>query len=206
MSFISRIIARLLPTAAIKHGNSEYSRFLKMPTEILLMIGEHLSPVDLACLALCSHALLQRLGTKSLLPVSEAYRETFLTRLTQDLPQYFFCYCCFRLHLWADIGPPGRPFQPSKILECRYTQPEPTLGLCVWVHPSISFYDFTFIHLQLAMRRHYYGPQYGVSLESLSFTEVMCDEGRTTLLSVEARICPEPTSLCLRMQHWAVFK
>ncbi|KAL1986327.1 hypothetical protein VTN96DRAFT_9565 [Rasamsonia emersonii] len=57
------------------------------------------------------------------------------------------------------------------------------------------------------MRRHYYGPQYGIPLESLSFVEVMCDdEGRTTLLSVEARICSEPTSLCLRMQQWAVFR
>jgi hypothetical protein len=60
------------------------------------------------------------------------------------------------------------------------------------------------------MKRHYHGPGHGISTESLSFTEVQVssDEDKvervTTLLSVEARICPEPVSLCLRIQHWAM--
>lgn len=61
------------------------------------------------------------------------------------------------------------------------------------------------------MKRHYHGPGHGISTESLSFTEVQVsadEEGAervTTLLSVEALICPEPeVSLCLRMQQWAL--
>ena len=60
------------------------------------------------------------------------------------------------------------------------------------------------------MRRHYYGPGHGIPTESLSFTEVQvsADEDKpervTTLLSVEARICLESTSLSLRIQHWAL--
>lgn len=68
MSFISRMIARLLPAATISQRDSQNPPLLlKMPTEILLMLGEYLSPVDWACLAFCSHALLARLGAKSLL-------------------------------------------------------------------------------------------------------------------------------------------
>ncbi|KKA23813.1 F-box domain-containing protein [Rasamsonia emersonii CBS 393.64] len=56
----------------------------------------------------------------------------------------------------------------------------------------------------LAMKRHYYGPGHGPSTESLSFTEVQASDEATTLLSVEARICPAPASLCLRIQQWVV--
>ncbi|KAJ5426544.1 hypothetical protein N7465_001614 [Penicillium sp. CMV-2018d] len=57
------------------------------------------------------------------------------------------------------------------------------------------------------MRRFYYGPQYGISIDALSFTEVTneCVQGDrvstpTTLFSIEAQICPRPPSLHLRIQ------
>ena len=59
------------------------------------------------------------------------------------------------------------------------------------------------------MKRHFHGPKHGISTESLSFTEVQVFlkdeiERVVTLLSVETRICSKPTSLCLRIQHWAL--
>ena len=67
-----------------------------------------------------------------------------------------------------------------------------------------------FHHVHLIMQRHYLGPSYGISTDDLSFIQV--DEpgerelrGRgTTLFSVEARVCTEPTRLCLRIQRWTI--
>ena len=60
------------------------------------------------------------------------------------------------------------------------------------------------------MKRHRHDLEHDISIESLSFTEVQMsgteDDAKriTTLLSVEARICPEPMNLCLRIQQWAL--
>lgn len=67
-----------------------------------------------------------------------------------------------------------------------------------------------FPSLAAGYERHYHGPAHGISTESLSFIEVQVstdeDEAEpvTTLLSVEARVCPKPESLFLRIQQWAL--
>ncbi|KAJ5892522.1 hypothetical protein N7504_009213 [Penicillium tannophilum] len=95
--------------------------------------------------------------------------------------------------------------------------------------PSYTQYKFYFVHLQLAMRRFMYGPGFGIPIESLFYTEVATspiakdsntinpqlevsritdDEvqlnTQTTLFSVEARICADPPSFCMRSQEMAV--
>ncbi|KAK2750407.1 hypothetical protein FQN57_003887 [Myotisia sp. PD_48] len=69
----------------------------------------------------------------------------------------------------------------------------------------ISSYSLSSLHLQLAMERYYYGPEHGISTDSLSFLEVVIERDRSfcSLLSVDARICQGP-SLCLRIQSWAI--
>lgn len=188
---------------------------IDLPLENLEMIRDYLSPNDTASLVLCNHALLRALGNghwSSLRPGKDnnEYRESFLTTLTRDLPGHFFCHHCCRLHLRDDLGSPGPALKPEKRWLCVRKQAGEDLWRCVYVHPIISWYRFTFHHLQLAMQRHHHGPGHGISTESLSFTEAQVsrdeDEAErvTTLLSVEARICPEPISLCLRIQHWAL--
>lgn len=60
------------------------------------------------------------------------------------------------------------------------------------------------------MRRHYLGPGYGISTDDLSFMQVNelgeseLRGRRTTLFSVEARVCTEPARLYLHIQRWAV--
>lgn len=189
------------------------ANLMNLPSEILQIIIEYLSPADRASLTLCSHVLLWALGNKYWSSLrsgkeDEDYRESFLTTLARDLPGHFFCHHCSRLHLWHEVGPPGPALQPKNRLPCVEDQLE--LWRCVRAHLSMSRYRFVFPHLQLAMRRHYYGPGHGIPTESLSFTEVQVhiDEDKpeqvTTLLSVEARICLEPTSLSLRIQQWAL--
>lgn len=53
------------------------------------------------------------------------------------------------------------------------------------------------------MRAFFYGPRFGISTKSLSYTEVRLSPTQpvTTLLSVEARICPDTPSLYMRIQH-----
>jgi hypothetical protein len=70
-------------------------------------------------------------------------------------------------------------------------------------------YDFTFNHLQLAMKSYYHGPEHGLPVEKLSYTEAVISDDPderdpvTTLLSVDAAVLRgSPASLCLRTQHW----
>ncbi|KAL1989055.1 hypothetical protein VTN96DRAFT_5818 [Rasamsonia emersonii] len=206
MNHVTQIL-RYRAARATRRTNSERSNLMKLPPELLLMIVESLSPVDIACLALCNHALLRTIGTTSLSLSSqdhERHRELLLTRLARDLPRYYFCYSCSHLHPWEKVGPPGPAFQPRTRLRCRDRDAGPSLWRCLHTHESLSWYWFCFVHLQLAMKRHYYGPGHGPSTESLSFTEVQASDEATTLLSVEARICPAPASLCLRIQQWVV--
>ncbi|KAJ6002660.1 hypothetical protein N7451_005207 [Penicillium sp. IBT 35674x] len=193
------------------------------------MVKEHLSPIDTACLALCNHNLerflkpaAQHLSTDSHL------RMEFLTRLSRDVPEYYSCFMCARLHPWRKIESPSPTF---KLFDCSISLPREKWHLR-WpmfrgVYPYGDFHDIHFVHLQLAMRRYYYGAEFGIPVESLFYTEVatwpLGDNGRastaskstlispelhymTSLKSVEARVsisAPGP-GLCLRTQELAV--
>ncbi|KAJ6084010.1 hypothetical protein N7486_010810 [Penicillium sp. IBT 16267x] len=95
--------------------------------------------------------------------------------------------------------------------------------------PCYTQYKFYFVHLQLAMRYFKQGPGFGIPVESLFYIEVatspiatdtntprpqpdetkIIDEEielntQTTLFSVDARVCTEPPSFCMRTQELAV--
>ena len=139
-------------------------------------------------------------------------RQKFLLRLARDLPNRFFCYDCLSLDLRDALDPPGPAFQPKDSLHCMgYRDELGCLWRCVRAHQSYSGYAFKFSHLQLAMKRHFHGPEHGISADSLSLTEVQVSVNSagtpaTTLLSVEGRMCQEPVSLCLRIQQWALLR
>lgn len=88
-------------------------------------------------------------------------------------------------------------------------------------YPSARFH---FAHLHLAMRRFYFGPSFGNSAESLAYTDITMAPlqyqelsmeslhepkskkasrafHQMRLVSFEARVCPNPPSLCLRVQN-----
>ncbi|KAJ5868842.1 hypothetical protein N7534_003395 [Penicillium rubens] len=152
-----------------------------LPLELLWMISEHLSLVDLACLALGNHRLLSSLAGTAFRdftntngrngnPTDDA-RIKLLSRLSRDLPQYYLCFICLRLHLWKNTRLPGYfHIGCSDGLEMKDQCLQTRLPLCFY--PSYTFYHFRFVHLQLAMRRFYHGPRFGIPVESMLYTEV----------------------------------
>ena len=180
-----------------------------LPPELLLMIALQLPLADAANFALIDRRLStligstywSRLRTDAVMP---GHREQFLNTLARDLPSWFYCYSCSNLHRLDRIRSPGPLDRPSNLLLCS----QGLLDLCYGgPYPQ---YSLLFHHVQLAMRRHHLGPGYGISTDDLSFVQVNelgeseVKGRRTTLFSVEARICTEPARFCLRIQRWAV--
>ncbi|CAI7649393.1 unnamed protein product [Penicillium bialowiezense] len=210
-----------------------------LPLELLWMISENLPPADLACLALCNHRLLHCLAGTAFKNFSNGRSRTpnstddarieLLSRLSRDLPQYYLCFICLRLHLWKNVRVPNS-YSPNHNRQDdfdRFAHSHVMFELPVYSYPSCCYYNFHFVHLQLAMRRFYHGPKYGIPVESFLYTEVKAaklntkglsflppvkkkSEGEAnqdfmlTLFSAEARICSTPPGLCLRTQDIAV--
>ena len=196
----------------LQYGAQRPKSLSGLPTEIVQMIAQYVSPVDAASLAFCSRTLVYLLGRRQWDFSDSTVRSQFLARLERDYPALFYCESCSILHPRDAIGPPGPAFQPEISLR-RHTDKNEPPSLSLWrsvdVHPMHSLYDFNFMHLQLAMKRYHHGPEHGIPTESLAYTEVRWFEERsvTTLLSVEARACcdqTKPSPMCLRIQNWAL--
>jgi hypothetical protein len=156
-----------------------------LPPVLISFIAEALAPEDLACLSLCNHQLStflepQRSHLRSenndrwLSTEQEQIRMAILHRLERDLPNNFACHICFLLHKYDGsqyYGPCEliSPLGDSELL-CLASYPE-ALEVGVETNPRSLFkYHFSFIHVQLAMRRFHYGPSAGISTDSL-FTQ-----------------------------------
>ncbi|KAJ5501733.1 hypothetical protein N7453_006550 [Penicillium expansum] len=167
-----------------------------LPVELLLSITDFLPLNDRIYISLCSRRLFAIFNhrTNPARPLGKG-KLPVLRRLERDLPKYFVCY------IYDQQQCPLRCFQKwgknGRGLELRYQGPN-------WLHVYRKFY---FLHLQLAMRRFYYGEKFGISTESLSHTQVRTYPGPsscpeiTSLFSSDAQICPKTPGLCLRTQH-----
>ena len=146
-----------------------------------------------------------RLRTGVVIP---GHREQFLSTFARDLPSWFYCHSCSHLHPLNRIRSPGPFDEPSHPLWCQKVPNEGSFY--PYLDGAFPYYRILFHHLQLVMRRHYLGPGYGISTDDLSFVQVSelgeCElwEQRTTLFSVEARVCTEPARLGLHIQRWVV--
>lgn len=212
---------------------------LDLPLELLWMISENLPPADIACLALCNHYLLHCLAQTAFKNLSNRRSRTpsptddarieLLSRLSRTLPQYYLCFVCLRLHLGKNVELQSSEhpcYDPGLSWN---THLQRSLTVTSW--PSNGHYKFYFVHLQLAMKRFYYGPEFGIPVESFLYTKVKYYKysndfvriepgGQTPKIwerephygvlldvsSFEARICSTPPGLCLRTQHIAVAK
>ncbi|KAH8435363.1 uncharacterized protein LDX57_012992 [Aspergillus melleus] len=217
-----------------------------LPLELLLMISDHLSVVDIACLALCNHHLMasliemksafDRFSSSRAVDLNDAVRIEFMSRLALDMPPYYPCFGCLRLHPWRNISLPRPYFNLPGCFKTLYDSGSyinRTRAMELDNYPSYTTCEIHFVHLQLAMRRFYYGPQFGIPAESFSSTEVAVHPLETgtmypmsilpasagpllnkdidnnamiTLTSIEARICPDPPGLCVRTQELAVMR
>ena len=192
------------------HDGGQVSRpsLLGLPQELLDNIVDFLDDPDAACLSVCSKDLYRRLGVNrwQLLRLDhghERQRNEFLARLGRDNPNLFFCHTCSYIHLVARVGPAiiGREHLPC--IRSHSSRDIPTQSF--EIYGSILHYRLTSLHVQLAMARHRNGPKYGISMSSLSFTEIKWRKMYKvwTLLSVEPRIIDN--ELFLRVQHWIAF-
>lgn len=191
---------------------------LGLPTELLFSISDFLPPEDLICfssscprLSAVLHCQVNRQP-----PPRGQENVKILRRLEQDLPNHFMCYVCYTVHQYDGL----ENFGHAGLVRDRENMTSlPCVRGYRWEgdwkimktheqHVPTGWYQLKFIQAQLAMRRYHYGPQAGVSIESLFWTQVFehanklfkSDDEMLMLFSVEAQICPQPLGLYLRLQ------
>lgn len=169
-----------------------------LPVEIVSSISDLLSNEDIYCLSLSNSRLFTALKRqrKQLQQPIGVDKLRLLHRIGRDLPNYFVCYFCLVLHKYDRSGECSGlshpPFHWFFDIPCVKKRESISYELALQVH-GYEFhtrYMFYFVHLQLAMRRFYYGPKFGITTESLSYTEVIEYNKSLTLFSTEAQICP----------------
>lgn len=197
-----------------------------LPRESILSISESLSNVDFCCFAVCNRGVYCLLQPQPDLSscLTSCQKFSLITRLERDIPPYFACKPCNLLHRYDGsdrFGVGGLTEAPdllsSSLQYCpppscvRYC-PKPTRRFQPWSELSIPGCrercpPFSFLHVKLAMRRFYHGPECGISTDSLSHTQVwdecVCPSGTQCiwLFSREAQICTKPLGLYLRIQE-----
>lgn len=207
-----------------------YLKTLNMTTlaglapELLLSISDFLPLVDLYCFSVCNHRLYGlRLLSRQMNPwppLTPDDKFSILTRLERDIPPYFACKSCNLLYRYDGserFGLSG--FYPERTcqLPCVQHSLRPKHWFSTWDTLAIHQLEYlciqkmSFLHLKLAMRRFYYGPESGISTGSLSYTQVTeypgwpTKNGVTWLFSREAQICTKPIGLYLRVQDILLF-
>ncbi|CAP91590.1 Pc13g05210 [Penicillium rubens Wisconsin 54-1255] len=184
-----------------------------LPPELLLSISDFLPVVDLVCFSLCNRrffALSQR-QIKRLPPRTQDDILSILNRLERDTPEYFSCEMCNILHRYdgsESFGLSVSEREKTCRLPCVQTRRWFSTSCTMRTHCGIAYtqYEFSFLHLKLAMKRFHYGPRSGISTDSLSYTQVRHYPMQSvypellSLFSTEAQICPDPLGLYIRMQ------
>lgn len=196
-----------------------------LPPELILSISQLLSNVDFCCFAVCNRGVYHLLQAQTDLSSCLNFTQKFslITRLERDIPPYFACKPCNLLHRYDGsdrFGVSGL----TKASSFRYCPPpscvqycsKPLRGFEPWSELAIPACrsrcpPFSFLHVKLAMRRFYHGPECGISIESLSHTQVWEKRAWLSgiqciwLFSREAQICTEPLGLYLRVQDILLF-
>ncbi|CRL30144.1 Cyclin-like F-box [Penicillium camemberti] len=184
-----------------------------LPPELLLSISDFLPVVDLVCFSVCNRrffALSQR-QIKRLPPRTQDDTLSILNRLERDTPEYFSCEMCNILHRYdgsESFGLSVSEREKTCRLPCVQTRRWFSTSCTMRTHFGITYtqYEFSFLHLRLAMKRFHYGPRSGISTDSLSYTQVRHYPMQSvypellSLFSAEAQICPDPLGLYIRMQ------
>ncbi|KAJ5621975.1 hypothetical protein N7528_005207 [Penicillium herquei] len=199
-----------------------------LPLELFFQISDFLSPVDLTCLSVCEYQFFCWLSMRyhGLPHLVADEKLLLLIRLERDIPEYFACYVCKRLHRYdgsESFGLSGMAHRKVSRLPCDDKTYEleaelgESMGMGLRTHTAFehSRNRLSYHQLKLAMRRFNYGATAGISTESLSYTQVLLYGSHrlnpwdmttyfvppiTTLFSIEGQICLEPLGLYIRMQ------
>jgi hypothetical protein len=171
-SFDSLIsVSRLDPQRLDPDTKAGDRRITSLPERIWHRITSYLSPSGAASLAFASKTLRYRLGPEPWIvlnhPENQEYKIEFLISLDSQLPDHLLCYRCATYHRRIQKG--QERLRATATMNPLFTCPwasEPTqIPLRMRLAPGHTL-PFTFV--QLAMRAHRYGPDYGIPAESLS--------------------------------------
>ncbi|KAL2063735.1 hypothetical protein VTL71DRAFT_5540 [Oculimacula yallundae] len=178
------------------------------PTELVVLISSYLPTSSIATLALCNKKLSAMLSDQvwTYLRDHKLERIEFLTLLSRDLPLRYACNGCGNLHLSSTVPGPGDKHTRQQPMSCI---PASTLGgyyvdNVLPISDYFCNYSLRFAHVQLALKRHRYGPPHGISLQDLGYSEIRLIGHNAFFFTVEARIDAETGELLLRSQEWIV--
>lgn len=189
--------------------------------ELIILLAEFLSPAEEACLALCNRRFSHILGPRAwhalkILDSKDCLE--FLSLWAADLPHLFPCHICVQFHRCSYVKWPQFNYSNSTLQDInlqdinvrnfypRYFNPH-YINHCI--HKAGEYRPLTtgsfsvdFAHVQLVMKRHYYGSNHGIPLDAFFHTEVeeRSDLKLVTLLSVDATIVAN--ELLVRSQLW----
>lgn len=143
----------------------------KFYPELWGLIGDYLTPLDIAHLASTCRAMHHRLGQVAyeLLrhPTHLPHRIEFLLSMDKKLPYHLFCFPCAKWHVRKTPG--QEKLKPPKVLNPVYDCPNSTNNLMPPPRLRISDYRWLpFTFLQLYKRAWEHGPDYGISVHSLA--------------------------------------
>lgn len=197
----------------LKMTESTQSYFETLPVELILLICKFLDRAEIASLSLCNHRLLD-IGNRNFNLLTESkflrlrtkHRIPLLELMDSKLPHLHFCYDCLGLHGWhvsqvkfSHATQPNHDYLATTCIGGNQSRRE--LPLYTLPLSGTPWYKQRFVHVQLVMRRLFLGPDFGVTPESLRYTEVSIHGAITSLLSVEARVTPGDPYLYLRIQR-----
>lgn len=164
-----------------EHGDDlDYENTRRPPGEPLIaslswdlwvLIAENLNPAERVSLAFASKTLLHRLGPgpwRELdYPENREYRGDFLASQDRFMPHHLLCFPCGIFHRRTQEG--REKLQPANVLNPLFNCPNArNMALPAPRHRITHGRLLYFAFVQLAMRSYRFGPQYGISVESLS--------------------------------------
>ena len=143
--------------------------FTHLPSELWCTIAGNLNPFDAANLALAHPVFRLKLGAYhthlSQIQHKQKRAAYLLTHHDHDLPNHLFCFLCNKFHIRAHPGEEKLPLSNElvDVFKCPNAINLPT--------PRLRLTDkrvLPFAIIQLVMRHHLYGPEYGIPYEPLS--------------------------------------
>lgn len=178
--------------------------WLDLPPEIIIQIAEFLPTLSAASLVLCNKRAAAQLGSRTWNLFSKGSEDciNFLSILSRDLPRHHVCHGCSRFHLSSSIPLPSDFSAPREPDPCFPEYPRGNRWGRTFIPRYFSPYELRFSHVQLALKRHHYGPNHGIPLSDLSHTDLKSTDDAVYFFSVDARIASD--KLVMRSQEWVV--
>ena len=142
-----------------------------LSAELWDQISDHLTPADTANLAISSKTLWNLLGQApwAMLeePQNHEYKVKFLVKMDRFFPDHLLCFPCAKYHLRTKKG--QETLKATRILNPLFNCPHATNTAYTPSKARLTTgHHLPFSFIQLVMRAHRFGPQYGISADTLS--------------------------------------